>query len=200
MDSDVGVRNTYNAKLLPSISDIHTTQDITSLNIAKMNDYRYRGTGGAMVSNQNQIKSQNQISSQNQINNEEVFERNMASAARNTNSNSHNLFMGTAGMTATSTPGGMATKIRLIITLQKLNTMGVPYALVSQFFQQGLGQANTNSLMFFQSMLVYDNDTLKDSTGCYASTLSAIQKTQSTDYSPLADLTSALSSIITDLK
>lgn len=178
LTSDSIVRNN-NAVLGGQAININTNgatrQNIISNNVEKMSQYKFRSTSGSTPAKS--TWSSNNI-------------------AADVTGNS---VMGN-GITAHTTAGGAATKIRLILTLHKLNSMSVPYSMVSQFFEYSLGgdgnrAGSTNNMMIFQSMLVFDKDTLKDSNACYNSAINAIQRTQSTDYSPLTDLVAALSEI-----
>lgn len=87
------------------------------------------------------------------------------------------------------------TKIQLILVLQKFQSLGVSYNLLSQFFNSVLGEQG-----FFPSILVFDDQTLTNSSSCYSSALAAINKTRSTDYSPLANAVEGLMSIVAAFK
>lgn len=95
----------------------------------------------------------------------------------------------------TADPTSALTKIQLILVLQKLQSIGVNYSLLSQFFNSVLGQDG-----FFPSILVFDDQTLKDSNSCYASALAAINKTRTTDYYPLNDAVQGLLNIVAVFK
>jgi|SRR5579885_633676 len=108
--------------------------------------------------------------------------------------------------TTASTTGGTSglTKMKLIMSLTKLQAMGVDYSLLSQYFDATIGPTSSldmNSVaVFLQSVLIFDRDTLQNSGQCYSTALAAISKTQTTDYSSISDIVDGLVSIITAFK
>jgi len=95
------------------------------------------------------------------------------------------------------------TKMQLVMALTKLQTMGVSYSLISQYFNSALNVSASNGIsaaLFLQSVLVFDNDTLANSTQCYTSALAAVNKTQTTDYSSIADVVNGLVGIVKAFK
>jgi len=160
--------------------------------------------GNATVVNTNDdiLRSQGQIKTRQLIFDENIAKMN-AYRYRSTANNGSNSNAGR--IQAETSVNGATTKIRLVLTLQKLNSMSVPYSMVSQYFDSmlkelGPNHSNTNNSMFFQSILVFDRDTLKDSNACYNNAINSIRSTQSTDYSLLTDIVDGLSSIVTDLR
>jgi hypothetical protein len=98
------------------------------------------------------------------------------------------------GAVTTSPKSGLI-KIQLILSLQKLQALGVSYVLLNQYFYNLLGDAG-----FFSSILVFDDQTLTNSNSCYASAISSVTKTKTTDYSPLGDAVEGLVEIVTAFK
>jgi hypothetical protein len=104
--------------------------------------------------------------------------------------------------TAPSQQSGL-TKMQLIMALTKLQAMGVTYSLISQYFNSALNVSASNGMsaaLFLQSVLVFDQDTLANSTQCYTSALAAVNKTQTTDYSSIADVVNGLVGIVKAFK
>lgn len=97
-----------------------------------------------------------------------------------------------------------ATKIRLIMTLQKFQTLGIEYSLLNQYFTDCF--KTTNSSMDYgtetviSSMLVFDKLDLVDSNACYTAALASIRKTQTTNFAPVISVVDGLTSILKDLR
>jgi hypothetical protein len=95
------------------------------------------------------------------------------------------------------------TKMQLVMALTRLQTMGVSYSLLSQFFASALNNSastGNSAALFLQSVLVFDQDTLQNSSQCYTSALAAVNKTQTTDYSSISDVVNGLVQIVKAFK
>lgn len=93
--------------------------------------------------------------------------------------------------------GAEASKIKLIIVLQKLQEMGVEYSLLSQYFQDSFKkETRAGNIDVIESILVFDKTELLDSNDCYARALAGIKKTRTTDYSIVAETINGLVDIL----
>lgn len=92
-----------------------------------------------------------------------------------------------------------ASKIKLILALEKLRDMGIEYELISQYFEKCFKSYQTNQSMDFtliESFLVFDKNDLRDSATCYAMALSSIRKTKTTNYGVISDIIDGLADIV----
>lgn len=113
------------------------------------------------------------------------------------------LYRQTAETRKCAAPNVPATaKIRLLILLQKLQTLHVDYALLSQYFtdcMKGMDQ-NSSDVAVISSALIYEKPDLVNSDACYANALAAIKKTQTTNFTLVSNMVDGLSEIANDLR
>jgi len=94
-----------------------------------------------------------------------------------------------------------ATKIKLLLTLQKFKSIGIDYKMISQYFGDSVKQLpQTGDVAVISSFLVFEKVDLADSNGCYDAAIAGLNKTTTTNYAAFASVVDGLSEIITDLK
>jgi len=96
-----------------------------------------------------------------------------------------------------------ATKIRLIMTLQKFQTLGIEYALLNQYFVDCFklnSSTDYGTETVISSMLVFDKSDLVDSSLCYKTAIENVKKTRTTSFAPVISVIEGLTSILKDLR
>lgn len=94
-----------------------------------------------------------------------------------------------------------ATKIKLLLTLQKFQQIGINYRMISQYFEQSLKKLpQTGDVAIISSFLIFEKPDLVDSNACYTAAMAGINKTTTTNYAGLVDAVDGLAGIINDLK
>ena len=94
-----------------------------------------------------------------------------------------------------------ASKLRLLITLQKLQAMSVTYTYVSDYFTNCLkGMSQTGDIAIISSILIFDKYDLVNSDTCYTTAITAIGKTTTTNFGVIYDAIESLSLIVKDFK
>ncbi len=94
------------------------------------------------------------------------------------------------------------TKLRLILTLQKYQSLGIDYTMISQYFADSikpLDQGGDGNIDTIKEILIYDRDALKDSAGCYASALAAVQKARSGTFAVIGTVVDGLADALKGL-
>lgn len=93
-------------------------------------------------------------------------------------------------------------KLRLILTIQKYQSLAIDYAMISQYFADCIkpldlgGDGNIDTI---KEILIYDRDALKNSATCYASALAGIQKCRPGTFSPIGDIVNGLADALRGL-
>ncbi len=95
-----------------------------------------------------------------------------------------------------------ASKLRLVITLQKLQGMGVTYSYVSDYFSNCFkGLTNmSGDMAIISSILIFDKQDLVNSDQCYTTAINAVGKTTTTNFGVIYDAIESLSQVVTDFK
>jgi hypothetical protein len=116
------------------------------------------------------------------------------------------MIKGSYGSTKPVNAGTEATKLRLLMTLIKYQQIdqqngSVPFKIISDIFRSAFKILPSNSsTAVLSSFLVFDKPDVDDSATCYQTAINGINKTQTTDYSCIAEPVESLSSIITDFR
>lgn len=93
-------------------------------------------------------------------------------------------------------------KLRLILTLQKYQSLNIDYTMISQYFAdciKPIDKGGDGNLDAIRDILIYDRDALKNSATCYASALNGVQKSRPGTFSGITDIVNGLADALKDL-
>lgn len=95
-------------------------------------------------------------------------------------------------------------KIRLIMSLDKLKDLGIEYSMISGYFKNTLTRLRTeypdNRTITYtlEEILVFDREELKNSNQCYFDARTSIEKSSYIDFSVIHGIIQGLSDIVRD--